>query len=190
MAHQAHEPELDEDGLVVQKYHSVVLVVVPPQGYDEQTLRYARSSLYNVKVGTWSVSSVVDEMIKGRLQDEFMVDGPLAESDMADYSGILIVGTDGRCMLADDAHVLGLVRDAAAQDKLIGAWGNGLEVLVRAGVVRGKRVTGARELESAARAAGARYTGREFEVDGNVATARDASVGMRFGRALAEIVRI
>ena len=51
----AEEQELDEDGLIVQKYHAKVLVVMPPEGFGDQILRYARSSLYNVHVGSTSV---------------------------------------------------------------------------------------------------------------------------------------
>jgi hypothetical protein len=80
------EPQKDQDGLVVQKYTSTVLVVVPGRDYGEQTLRHARSSLHNVHVGTWSVSSNFKDLIKGRLQDEFLVDGDIAEARMENYS--------------------------------------------------------------------------------------------------------
>ena len=191
MAHgESADQELDEDGLVVQKYTSMVLVVVPPEGYGDQTLRYARSSLYNVHVGTHSVSTVAEDLIKGRLQDEFMVDFALAEADMARYSGILIAGSDGPATLANDAKVLQLLREAHAAGKLIAGWGNALEVLARAGVVKGRRVTGSAEFEQLARENGAKYSGRQIEVSKNVVTARDEGAGMRFGQALAEIVRI
>ena len=41
---------LDQDGLVIQDFEHTVLVVVPPEGYREETLRYARSSLLGVHV--------------------------------------------------------------------------------------------------------------------------------------------
>ena len=95
MAHAEREgAELDEDGLVVQKYESVVLVVLPPAGFGDQILRYARSSLYNVHVGTYSVSTLSEEFVKGRLQDEFLVDGALEGTSMDAYSGILVAGCE------------------------------------------------------------------------------------------------
>jgi len=57
--------EVDEYGLVVHKYTSTVLVVVPPSGYAETTLRYARSSLFNVHVGTRVVSSQDGAVLRG-----------------------------------------------------------------------------------------------------------------------------
>jgi putative intracellular protease/amidase len=190
MAHDTEEPELDEDGLIIQRYDSVVLVVVPPAGYGDQILRYARSSLYNVHVGTRSVSSVADDLIKGRLQDEFMVDGSLAEADMADYAGIVIAGSEGESPFAHDEKVLQLVREAHADGKLIATWGNALAVLAAAGVVKGRKVTGDPASEELVRRAGGKFTGREIEVAKHIVTARDEGAGMRFGQSLAEIVRI
>ena len=65
MAHDAPEQELDEDGLAIRKYDSQVLVVLPQKGFGDQILRYTRSSLYNVHVGTWSTSSAADGVVVG-----------------------------------------------------------------------------------------------------------------------------
>ena len=190
MAHETREPELDDDGLIVHRYDANVLCILPPEGYGDQILRYARSSLYNVHVGTWSVSSVTDELIKGRLQDEFMVDAPLSEAEMDPYAGVIVAGNDGRSLLVDDAKVLQLVRAADETGKLVAAWGGALEVLVQAGVVRGRKVTGDPRLAAAVAAAGGKYTGRQVEVAGHIVTAFDEGAGMRFGQALVEFVRI
>ena len=184
------EQELDEDGLVIQKYDSVVLVIVPPEKFGEQTLRYARSSLYNIHVGTRSVSGATDGLVKGRLQDEFQVDGELAEAAMGDYAGVIVVGCDGPHPYVTDAHCHGLLRAADSAGKLIGAWGNALAVLSAAGVVKGCKVTGRVDLKDAAEAAGGKYTGRETEISGHLVTSRDESAGMRFGQALAKVVRV
>lgn len=184
------EPEKDADGLVVQKHTSTVLVVVPPHDYAEQTLRHARSSLHNVHVGTWSVSSNWSDLIKGRLQDEFMVDGDIAEARMDAYSGVLFVGGEGAMDLAQDENALRLAREAAAADKMIGAWGHAVAILARAGILKGRKVTGAPEVKSLVEYAGGRFTGRQLERDGDLVTAADEAVGIRFGKTLAQIVGI
>jgi len=190
MATDQAQDELDDDGLVVQKYPTSVLVIVPPHGFGDQSLRYARSCLHNVHVGTKSVSTLSEEMVTGRLQDEFLVDAAVDDVDMADYAGVLVVANDGPSLLSQEARVLQLVRDAAEAGKLVAGWGNALEVLARAGVVKGKRVTGDPEAKELAVQNGAKYTGRQIEVSNNFVTARDEGAGMRFGQALAEIVRI
>jgi putative intracellular protease/amidase len=182
--------ELDEDGLVIQKYLSTVLVVVPASGYDETTLRYARSALYNVHVGTRSVSRESEENIWGRLQDEFLVDGPLEGTTMDEYSGVLFVDGDGCEEMANDPVVVQLAREAAADDKLLGAWGRSVLILAKAGVVKGKKLTGEASVKDEARRAGAKWTGVEWQRDGNFVTARDDAAGLRFGKALAQVVGI
>ena len=182
--------ELDSDGLVVQKYHSQVLVVVPPSEYGEECLRYTRSSLYNVHVGTRSVSTQFEELVKGRHQDEFLVDDPIESATMDPYSGLVLAGGEGALTIADHPDVLRLVREAAQQKKMIGAWGHALAILARAGVLKGRKVTGHPSLKAELTRAGAKYSGRQLEVDRKLVTGLDDAAGMRFGKALAEIVRI
>jgi protease I len=182
--------ELDEDGLVVQKYRSRVLIVVPKAEFGDESLRYARSSLHNVGVGTWSVSTEYDELIKGRLQDEFLVDDTLSGTRMEEFSGVVFVGGEGAASLAEDADALRIAREAAQGGKLIGAWGHATLILARAGILKGVKVTGNPDVADAVRKAGGRFTGRQLEVSGSIVTARDDAVGMRFGKALAEIVGI
>ena len=188
MTDENSEPEMDEDGLVIQRHQSRVLVVLPSEGAGEQILRYARSSLHAIHVGTTTVAP--SSIITGRLQDEFTVDGALADARIDDYAGILVAGCEGEHPLARDEDVLGLVRHAAQEGKLIAAWGNGLSVLAEAGVLKGLKVTGD-GAQDVARAAGAKYTGRQVESGrGNTVTALDESAGMRFGQALAKAVGI
>ncbi|MCC7013008.1 MAG: DJ-1/PfpI family protein [Planctomycetes bacterium] len=182
--------ELDADGLVVQKYKSVVLVIVPPADFAEQALRYARSSLYNVHVGTRSVSTVTQELVKGWHQDEFLVDEPIGNASMDAYSGLVLAGGAGALTIADDPDVQRLVREAFAQKKMVGACGEALAILARASVLKGRRVTGAPSLKAAIQSAGGRYSSRQVEVDGLLVTGQDDSAGMRYGKALAAIVGI
>jgi putative intracellular protease/amidase len=182
--------EVDADGLAIQKYHSMVLIVVPESDYGDEALRYARSCLYNVKVGTTSVSTQSQEMIKGRLQDEFLVDGPISEARMEPYSGVIFVGGEGAQALAGHPDALRLAREARAADKMIGAWGYAVGILARAGVLRGVRATGLPQMRAEIEKAGGKFTGRQVEVSGSIVTAADDAAGMRFGKALAEIVGI
>lgn len=184
------QSEVDADGLVVQKYRSLVLVVVPPADFAEQCLRYARSSLYNVHVGTRSVSTQTSELIKGAYQDEFLVDEPLSGARLEPYSGLILVGGPGALALVDDPDTLRLVREAVAQKKLLAAWGHSVAILARAGVLKGKRVTGDPSLRETLTRAGAKCSSRQVEVDGLLVTGLDDTAGMRLGKALAELVGI
>lgn len=182
--------ELDEHGLVVHRYTSTVLVVVPPSGYSETTLRYARSALFNVHVGTRVVSSQDGAFLRGELQDEFQVDGSLAQETLEPYSGLILCGGRGAAWLAEQPDVLRLAREAHQQDKLIGAWGIATGALARAGVVKKKRVTGDPSLRGALEDAGARFRGTQVERDGKLVTGLDDAAGFRFAKALVQVVGI
>lgn len=184
------DAELDADGLVVQKYRSMVLVVVPTSDFDEECLRYARSSLYNVHVGTRVVSTQFEEALKGVLQDEFLADGSYSGESMEPYSGLVLAGGAGALPLAQDAEVLRLVREAAQAGKMIGAWGEAVSILAAAGVVKGRRLTSDPAVRDALKRAGAKVSTRQLEVDENLITASDEAVGMRLGKALATRVGI
>ncbi len=182
--------ELDDDGVQIQSYTAMVLVVVPPSEFDEQTLRQARSSLYNVHVGTYSVSSVTKDLVTGRLQDEFLTDGALSDAKLDDYAGVVFVGGEGALALADDPDAVRLAKEAAAADKLIGAWGHSVAVLAKAGILKGKKVAGDPSVRDLVTGAGGKFSNRQIEQAGKIATSRDAAVALRFGKLLAQIVAI
>lgn len=186
----APDAELDADGLVVQKYRSMVLVVVPAHDFGDECLRYARSSLYNVHVGTRVVSVQAQEALRGRLQDEFLAEGTLAEEDPAVYSGVVFAGGEGALELAQNEDALRLARGAARAGKLIGAWGHAVAVLAAAGLLKGRRVTAHPSIREALRQSGVKVSTRQVEVDDHLVTGIDESAGMRFGKALAAIVGI
>jgi len=190
MSKKETKAAVDAQGLVVHTYLSTVLVVVPPAGFDEVTMRYARSALFNIHVGSRVVTATDGAFVKGDLQDELQVDGSLAEQRMDDYSGLILCGGLAAAWHGETADVQRLVREAAGADKLIAAWGLAVGALARAGVVKRKRVTGDRALKPALEAAGARYTGTQVERDGKLVTGLDDASGFRFGKALVQVVRI
>lgn len=181
------EPVLDDDGIVVHEYAHTVLVIVPPDGFGEQGVCFARSQLQSLRIATRVASSRYDEVLRGRLQEFFLADETLDEVDVSQYSGVLIASGEGD-ELATDERVLRIVREMAAAKKLVASIGNGLDVLLRAGVVKGKRVTGDVALEQSAKSAGAKYTGRQVEITDHVVTALDECAGIRFGRGLIDVI--
>ena len=190
MADQDTDKRLDDDGIEIIDYLSTVLVVLPAEQFDEQVMRCARSSLAVVHISTRSVSTEYDELVSGRLQDEFLVEGVLEDESMEDYSGVVIVGGEGAKELWNNADAIRLVQEAAAAGKLIGAWGEAVGVLASAGVVSGVKLTGPACCAEALQKAGAKVSTRQIEASGNFVTGYDSTVGMRFGKALAQAVSV
>ena len=184
------DQELDENGLIVHSYVSCVLVVVPPERFAETTMRYARSALANIHVGTRTASTLEDQLIHGELQDELQPDGLLSDAHMENYSGVLFCGGTGALDLADNPDAQRLAREAFAQDKLVGAWGESVLILARAGVLAKRKVTGAPTIADELRRAGAKYLGHQVVVHRKLVTALDDAAGLRFGKALVGLVPI
>ena len=190
MADQDKDKRLDQDGVEIIDYLSTVLLILPPSEFDEQVMRCARSSLETVHIATRSVSTEYEEMVIGRLQDEFLVEGVLKDESMADYSGVVVVGGEGAKALCTNADVIRLVQEAAQAGKLIGAWGEAVEVLASAGVVAGVKLTVPASCREALVKAGAKVGSRQVMTSGNFVTGYDSTIGMRFGKALAQAVPV
>jgi putative intracellular protease/amidase/coenzyme F420-reducing hydrogenase delta subunit len=142
------------------------------------------------RTGTRSVSTSDSDLIHGLLQDEFQVDGRIEGESMAAYSGLVLVGGPGALELAEHPDALRLVREANQAKKMIAAWGHSTAILARAGVVKGRRVTGDPSVADLVRGAGGRYTGKQVERHELLVTAVDDAAGFRMGREMIRIVGI
>ena len=73
---------------------------------------------------------------------------------------------------------------------MIAAWGEAVGVLAHAAIVKGVKVTGSPEYAQALKGAGAKVGTRQVEQSGSIVTGYDSTVGMRFGKALAQVVSV
>jgi putative intracellular protease/amidase len=178
----------DADGLVVRESASNALFVVPAVDFGDEALRYVRSCLFVRAIGSKVVSTAGNAPLRGRLQDFFVGDGDLATASIDGFDALIYCGGEGALALALNPDALRLAREARRQNKPIGAWGHALAILANADVVRGARVTGDEAARSAVLRAGGEFTGRQLELHLGLCTGRDEAVGMRLGRAFAELM--
>ncbi len=83
-----------------------------------------------------------------------------------------------------------LIREAMAQDKAIAVIGYGIQVLIEADGLQGKRVTGLESLRKDIENAGADYLGGPVVVDGNLITARRPSDVAIFTNSLLKYLKL
>ncbi len=110
---------------------------------------------------------------KGKKGMTFKPDKTLEEVVHDDFDCLFIPGGYAPDKLRRYTEVLTLVKRHYDRGKLVCAVCHGPWVLISAGVVRGKRVTGFFAIKDDLINAGAQYTGAPFEVDGNLITATD-----------------
>ncbi len=103
-----------------------------------------------------------------------------------DYDAIVFVGGPGARRLAETEAATKLAKDA--EYKVLGALGLGVLVLARAGVVKGKTLTGDPAAAALILQQEGRYTAQPLEVADKTVTARGARYAEAFAQALLKVL--
>jgi putative intracellular protease/amidase len=145
------------------------LIITPQTGFqDEEFLEVRRGlELNSVQV---LVASLRAGPIRGIAGTVAQADLSISEAHAADFGAIVLIGGPGTVALFNTRPLWDLIREAAAQRKIIAASGNAPAVLAAAGVIKGSRVTGSLDIQAMLVNAGATYTGRAVEKDGPLVT--------------------
>lgn len=91
-----------------------------------------------------------------------------------DYDALVFIGGHGVEEFFLESSVINLIRSFYQDKKMIAAIGLAVELLVYAGIITGRRLTCPPELINIIQGAGAYYTGRPTEIDGDILTGIDA----------------
>jgi protease I len=115
-------------------------------------------------------------------------DAAVGDMEAADFHGIVIPGGWMPDALRRDEQVLDLVRDFAAQGKLVAAICHGGWIPISAGVYRGVRVTGSTGIKDDLVNAGAVWEDAPVVVDRHFVSSRKPADLPAFAAALVEIL--
>ncbi len=154
------------------------LILLPQEGFDDEAYRHVRAYLGTRAVQV-EVASPATSLARGERVDETAPDLSFDAIDPSRYDAAIVIGGIGAESLADDARAHRILRGVAEKGGVVGATGTAVLVLGRAGLLRGKRVTGDASQNGRLAEAGARWKGGEFVVDGRVVTGREGSA-LRF----------
>lgn len=92
-----------------------------------------------------------------------------------DYDAVIFIGGRGVEEYFAESSIHNLIRNIYQERKLLGAIGLAVELFVYAGIIANKKVTCSPDVISAVQSAGAYYTGKPVEIDGDIIT----SIGVR-----------
>lgn len=101
-----------------------------------------------------------------------------------DYDALVFIGGHGVEEFFLETGTINLIRNFSYEKKIIAVIGLAVEILVYAGIISGKKVTCLPELIEKVQGAGAYYTGRPTEIDGDILTSVDSRTGGDFASAL------
>ncbi len=162
----------------------VLLVVSPTKNHAKEygvTRQVLESSHCQVRVACKGPSATDHNGRKIR------VDLTLGEVRPEDYEAVAIIGGYSVWKYVGDPEVNRLLLGFSDSDKHIGAICAGTYVLGKAGLLKGRRVTGPRSRKL--HRYGARYIGGLVQQDGKIITAQGPSASEAFGKALVKAVR-
>jgi protease I len=114
---------------------------------------------------------------------------PFCEMWGPDYYSLLILpGGVSQEVVRVSKHAVDLARSMVAEGKVVAAIGHGIETLVSAGVMKGRRATCAAGVADELKLAGAEYVDEEVVVDGNIVTGRGAEALPGFCREMLKLL--
>ena len=166
-------------------------VIVAPDPFRDEELAEPRK-VFEDQGATVSLASTRPGTASGMLGARVKPDLLVAEAKAADYDAVVVVGGMGSPEhLWDHPSLHELLRQAAADGKVLGAICLSGAVLGKAGVAQGKHVTcwSSPEAIAALKDGGALYEKARVVVDGRVVTADGPTSSREFGEAVARVLQ-
>jgi 4-methyl-5(b-hydroxyethyl)-thiazole monophosphate biosynthesis len=134
------------------------------------------------------VAGLKDGLIEGAHKVKMQSDADLDRVDPDEFDGIVLPGGfPGYVNLEKDDRVLNIVKQMNRAGKCVAAICCAPSVLIKAGVLQGKRAT-VSPSGKAKVAACARYSEDRVVIDGNLVTSRSPGTAMEFALRLVEIL--
>lgn len=142
--------------------------------YQELDVWYTLLRLREEGVEVETIGTGTQGDYLGRHNFAVRVEKLASSVDAGKFDGLIVPGGFAPAYLRRYPAVVNLVRECYQQEKLVAALHHGPWVLISAGVVRGKRVTGAVSVKDDVENAGGEFVDLPVVVDGNLITARSS----------------
>ncbi len=142
--------------------------------YQELDVWYTLLRLREEGVEVETIGTGTQGDYLGRHNFAVRVEKLASSVDAGKFDGVIVPGGFAPAYLRRYPAVVNLVRECYQQEKLVAALHHGPWVLISAGVVRGKRVTGAVSVKDDVENAGGEFVDLPVVVDGNLITARSS----------------
>jgi protease I len=140
--------------------------------YEDLELWYPKLRLLEAGVHVTVAGPQANKTYAGKHGYPCKSDAAIAEMDAGDFHGIVLPGGFMPDKLRREPHVLKLVRECAAADKLVAAICHGGWIAISAGVYRGVKVTGSPGIKDDLVNAGAHWHDAPVVVDRHFISSR------------------
>jgi protease I len=168
-----------------------IAMIISPKGY--QDVEFGTPYKYFRDNGaTVDVYSTKKGIAFGSVGGTFNVEHTLNELNASNYNAIVFIGGPGTPLLRSDNNSVKVAKDAISSGKILGAICWSPTILAKAGLLKGKNATvwygpdpefgmlTSEYLEQN----GAKYTGQDVTVDGNIITANGPLAAQQYAEAI------
>lgn len=115
------------------------------------------------------------QKIKGKHGYEITIEKKIDDINPEDYELLILPGGKAPSKLRENEKILNFVKSFNSHKKLIAAICHGPQILAKADLIRGRKLTGYRNIKKEIEEAGGLYEDREVVIDGNLITSRKPS---------------
>ncbi|MDO8521348.1 MAG: DJ-1/PfpI family protein [bacterium] len=169
-----------------------VLLVIAQKGF--QTKEYYDPKRVLEQAGHTVVTASVEKGgAVSNIGEQAPVDIALADVRTGDYDGVFVIGGPGAIKFLDNDETARIMKEAEAREGMpYGAICVSPRILAKAGVLRGKKVTGWNEdgnLEGILKEGGVVYEHEPVVTDGRIVTADGPGSAEEFGKAITRLLR-
>ena len=148
------------------------VAILAESDYEDQELWYPYYRLIEAGADVFIVGTGTSTVYTSKHGYPVKVDAEAATVDASQFDLIVIPGGWAPDLMRRSSAMVGLVRAAVEQGRLVAAICHAGWMLCSANVIRGRRVTGAKSIKDDMVNAGATFVDQEVCVDGNVITSR------------------
>jgi len=162
-----------------------VVMVIAQDGFRDEEFLQPKEILERNGIEVKAASASLTEA-KGMLGAKVKPDILVSDINIRDFAAVVFVGGAGASQYWDDPVAQKLAEDALNTNRIVAAICIAPVTLARAGILKGKRATVWPSEAEQLKAAGANYTGRAVEKDGDIITGSGPAASREFAE---EIVR-
>lgn len=148
------------------------VAILAENQYDDQELWYPYYRLLEAGADVFVVGTGTSTLYTSKHGYPVKVDAEAATVDAGQFDLIVIPGGWAPDLMRRSSAMIGLVREAVEQGRLVAAIGHGGWMLCSANAIRGRRVTGARSIKDDMVNAGGIWVDEEVVRDGGIITSR------------------
>ena len=160
-----------------------VVMVIAQDGFRDEEFLQPKEILerngIEVKVASTSLAEA-----KGMLGAKVKPDILVSDINIRDFAAVVFVGGAGASQYWNDPVAQKLAEDALNTNRIVAAICIAPVTLAKAGILKGKRATVWPSEAEQLKAAGANYTGRAVEKDGDIITAWGPAAAREFAEEL------